>query len=50
MMGLHHIELPHEIKGAGESYLKFYDKESADLIANAYKKEIEMFGYSFEGN
>ena len=50
MMGLHHIELPHEIKGAGESYLKFYDKESADLIANAYKEEIEMFGYSFEGN
>lgn len=42
------ITLPHEVKGTGTDYREGYDKESKEIVREAYKEEIEMFGYTFE--
>jgi len=42
-----HIELPHELKGTGQDYAKYYDEESIKIISGIYKEEIELFNYSF---
>lgn len=39
--------LPHEIMGSGDEYRQHYDENSANLIAEVYGEEIEMFGYVF---
>jgi len=31
----------------GKNYTHFYTEESRDIIADVYKKDIELFGYSF---
>jgi len=41
-------ELPHEIRGASESYQKHYDARSRQLVQSVYGEEIEMFGYAFD--
>jgi hypothetical protein len=46
-MNLSGIELPHEVRGSGESYVSHYDEESIQLISDAYREEIEWLGYSF---
>lgn len=48
-LGLRGIELPHVVRGSGEGYAGHYDQESIELVANAYREEIELFGYSFHG-
>ena len=42
-------KLPHLYAAKAPKYLKSYDDTSKDLIAKRYQKEIEMFGYCFEG-
>jgi hypothetical protein len=46
-MGLKSIVLPHKNKGSGGNYKGRIDNEAADLIAEFYKEEIELFNYSF---
>jgi hypothetical protein len=42
------LPLPHMVKGSGDDYRIHYDKDSQELIANIFREDIEMFGYSFE--
>ena len=46
---LESAELPTLMKRPGEqpSYLKFYDSETENLIAERYHEEIALFGYEF---
>jgi hypothetical protein len=46
-MRIPQITLPHEIKGSGDDYCEYYDKDSINIVKEVYKEEIEMFGYSF---
>jgi hypothetical protein len=39
--------LPHKTKGSGDNYCEFYDEVSENIIADIYKEEIRMFGYTF---
>jgi hypothetical protein len=48
VLGTVQISLPHEIRGSGEDFRKYYDKESIDLITEVYREEIELLGYSFD--
>ena len=47
IMGLKSIVLPHKVKGSGGNYKDRIDSEAADLIAEFYKEEIELFNYCF---
>ncbi len=48
-MGKEPIILPHKIKGSTGGYREKFDDASIDLIAKFYQEEIELFGYTFEG-
>lgn len=41
------IDLPHVLKGSGESYTGYYDNESREIVSRIYGEEIELFNYSF---
>lgn len=41
------LELPHEVKGSGESYRDHYERETIQIVHRVYKEEIELFGYSY---
>lgn len=43
------ISLPHARQGSGENYRDRFDQRSQGIIEQAYRKEIELFGYAFEG-
>jgi hypothetical protein len=46
------ISLPHVNKAkvsAGNEYQDYYDSESKECVAELYRKDIESFGYRFEG-
>ena len=47
IMGFKSIVLPHINKGSGGDYKDRVDNEAADLIAEFYKEEIELFNYCF---
>lgn len=47
-MEIPQIELPHEIKGSGDNYQRYYNKHTEQFIRKVYHEEIEMFGYRFE--
>jgi hypothetical protein len=33
----------------GRHYSEFYDEETRDLVADVYRRDVEFFGYSFDG-
>ncbi|GAA5495204.1 hypothetical protein Rhal01_01379 [Rubritalea halochordaticola] len=47
-LGCDNLMLPHKIKGNNVSFQTAFDDESIELIAEFYKEEIELFGYSFD--
>ncbi len=49
LMGIPQISLPHKIIGSTHDVKDSYTKESINIIETIYKKEIDMFGYSFPG-
>jgi hypothetical protein len=42
-----HASLPHENKSKHTDYHEYYNEESIELIRNAYKADIERFGYEY---
>ncbi|WOH38979.1 sulfotransferase family 2 domain-containing protein [Thalassotalea fonticola] len=46
-LGMKGVKLPHSIKGGSENYRKFYNQKTKDIIERVYKKELELFEYSF---
>lgn len=48
ILGISHINLPHKLKGLGEDYRDHFDQDSIKIIADAYKEEINLFGFTFE--
>ena len=40
--------LPHENASKHDTWRSYYNDHTAGLIAEAYKEDIEAFGYSFE--
>ena len=48
-VGLPIVKLPHHKKSKHQDYRELYDDESKDIVFRRFKKEIEMFGYQFNG-
>ena len=47
-IGIRYKELPHRRKADNRKvYRDYYDQETAELVERHYRKDIEMFGYSF---
>lgn len=42
------VELPHMVKGSGDDYRMYYEKDSKELIGEIFREDIATFGYSFE--
>ena len=48
-IGIKQIALPHKRKASDRSeYKKYYNDETAELVAQHFKRDIEILGYSFE--
>ena len=41
-------DLPHEVKGTSDGYAAHYDEESIAIISDTYRREIELFDYTFD--
>lgn len=41
--------LPHLNKSAHQDYRSYYNDRTRDLVAENFKNDIELFGYSFDG-
>ena len=41
-------KLPHANKSKRGNYKDYYNDKTIDLVADSYKKDIELFGYSFD--
>jgi len=39
--------LPYVKKSVHRPYEELYDEESREIVAKAFKEDIEIFGYSF---
>jgi len=49
-IGLEPLTLPHINKTSkGKHYSEYYSDRSKELVAERYKEDIELFGYSFDG-
>jgi hypothetical protein len=48
------LRLTHEnntfVRSEKESYISFYNEESIQIVAQVYKKDIELLGYSFDNS
>jgi hypothetical protein len=42
-------QLPHEMRGVRSHYRDYYDQESRDMVASLYQRDIDSFGYTFDG-
>jgi len=47
--GLPPIQLPHTNRSRHRDYRSYYSDESRELVARAFKDDIEAFGYTFDG-
>lgn len=47
-LGATDMILPHCERTTREHYSNYYDEETAALVANVFKKDIELYRYSFE--
>jgi hypothetical protein len=47
-LGIGALDLPHELKGSGEDYREQFDDQCIRMIKDAYKAEIDLFGYTFD--
>jgi len=43
-----HLTLPHTLKGQHRDYREYYDTDSIQAVADYYRDEIAMFGYTFD--
>ena len=41
--------LPHLNRSLHAAYLRYYDNRTRDLVADHFRRDIELFGYAFEG-
>ena len=49
-IGIRPPKLPHKRRARDRlDYREYYTEETAELIAQRFKKDIEMLGYSFDG-
>ena len=42
------VILPHELRGSGEDFRDHFDDHCIRLVKDAYKAEIDMFGFTFD--
>ncbi len=47
-IGAKDVELPHLLNSQDDSWRKAYDSDLIEFVRNAYREEIEAFGYSFD--
>jgi hypothetical protein len=48
-LGINDAKLPHRNKSFGRKhYADYYDAESKEYVAQLYRKDIRLFGYTFE--
>jgi hypothetical protein len=41
--------LPHLNRSRHDGYLRYYDNRTRDLVADHFRRDIDLFGYAFEG-
>lgn len=47
-LGLEAFSLPHLLSGGGADHRAHYDRQSIDLVYRHYRREIRLFGFSYD--